>query len=160
MTYWSSKNRANLHYFFKNQFNVMTNYWLWFCSPKSDNKFIEDKLRQGHPDTCTNQENKQYLVQNLHVTCLEINSNESVIIRRFHAINFIKLLGKLVPYKKMWLTKLVILLSPTMKNELIMTILTSLNNTKLKLVDLRIVVQNVGQTEYYTKKVRLTKLAD
>lgn len=47
-----------------------------------------------------------------------------------------------------------------MKNELIMTILTSLNNTKLKLVDLRIVVQNVGQTEYYTKKVRLTKLAD
>lgn len=58
----------------------------WFRRFKSGNECIEDKQRQGRPETCTNEEIKQYLVQNPQATCLEMsqvfNCDESTIRKR------------------------------------------------------------------------------
>lgn len=120
MIYSSLIIRANLLYEFKNQLKateaarrirsafgedaVSDNVaWFWFRRFKSGNESIEDEQRQGRPETCSNDEIKQYLGENPRATCPEIgqalNCDESTIRKRLHAINFIKKLDKWIPHR-------------------------------------------------------------
>lgn len=72
----------------------------WFRSAKED---IEEEQRQNPPETCTNEEIKQYFMQNPRVPCLKIaqslNYDESIIKKRLCAINLTKKLDKWFSHK-------------------------------------------------------------
>ncbi len=120
MVYSSFIIRATLLYEFKNQLTAadaarrIRNAFgedavsdgvarFWFRRFKGGNECIEDEQRKGPPETCSNDEIKQYLGENPRATCSEIGQaldcDESTIRKRLHAINFIKKLDKWIPHK-------------------------------------------------------------
>ena len=86
MVYSKAIIRSNLLYEFKNRVkatkaarrirnafdedtvsNEVARFWFRRC--KTGNITIEDELRQGRPETCSNKEIEKYLIRNLRATC-------------------------------------------------------------------------------------------
>lgn len=61
---------------------------------------LKERNIQVCTEIYTNEDIKQYLVENPHATCLELlKYDESTIRKRFHATNFNKGLEKLIQHK-------------------------------------------------------------